>query len=282
MCKLKSAIILEDRVFIPDYDSHSQMLAELGIKDTQENAERLFVRAELSPQNGDVFSPVDEWVFTVDQDILPNWFVSEYEKQRMVNAVKLWAKDRIHMGVDELSINTGRAHYIKDCKNVYIDGNATVGRIIGNATVRHISGSATVEYISENAKVKRIGGNATVEYISGDVTVECIRGYARVNYISGEVKVNYIIGDAKVECISENAKVKCIGGSATVDGIRGDVTVECISDNAMVIGSSSGWKNKNKVIMMDDSTFKDFKSKIIYQAGNWRFERANSCTKEET
>ena len=51
MCKLKSAIILKDRVFVPDYDSHDKMLKELGIKDTRENAERLFVRAELSPKS---------------------------------------------------------------------------------------------------------------------------------------------------------------------------------------------------------------------------------------
>ena len=36
MCKLKSAIILKDRVFIPDYDSHDEMLKELGIKDTKD------------------------------------------------------------------------------------------------------------------------------------------------------------------------------------------------------------------------------------------------------
>ena len=75
MCKLKSAIILKDRVFVPDYDSHSDMLEELGIEDTRENAERLFVRAELSPRNGDAFSPVDEWQYTVDQDIGPDWYV---------------------------------------------------------------------------------------------------------------------------------------------------------------------------------------------------------------
>ena len=33
MCKLKSAIILKDRIFMPDYDSHSKMLEELGITD---------------------------------------------------------------------------------------------------------------------------------------------------------------------------------------------------------------------------------------------------------
>ena len=50
MCKLKSGIILKDRVYIPDHDHHTQMLDELKIKDTRENAERLFVRAELLPQ----------------------------------------------------------------------------------------------------------------------------------------------------------------------------------------------------------------------------------------
>ena len=59
MCKLKSAIILKDRIFIPDYDSHGKMLEELGIEDTKANAQRLFVRAELSPIDGDVFSPID-------------------------------------------------------------------------------------------------------------------------------------------------------------------------------------------------------------------------------
>lgn len=34
MCRMKLAIILKDRVFIPDYDSHTQMLEELGIKVT--------------------------------------------------------------------------------------------------------------------------------------------------------------------------------------------------------------------------------------------------------
>ena len=33
MCKLKSAIILKDRIFVPEYDSHSEMLEELGIND---------------------------------------------------------------------------------------------------------------------------------------------------------------------------------------------------------------------------------------------------------
>ena len=87
MCRMKSAIILKDRVFIPDYDSHTDMLNELGIEDNRKNAETLFVRAELIPKNNDVFSPIYEWSFHVDQDIRPDWFVENYEKERMINAV---------------------------------------------------------------------------------------------------------------------------------------------------------------------------------------------------
>ena len=69
MCRLKSAIILQDRVYIPNHDSHSVMLDELGIKDTRQNAEKLFVRAELAPKNNDIFEPVDNWTYIVDQEI---------------------------------------------------------------------------------------------------------------------------------------------------------------------------------------------------------------------
>ena len=71
MCKLKSCIVLKDRVFCPDYDSHSDMLEELGIKDTLRDAETKFVRVELLPEDEDIFSPVDKWEMKVDQDILP-------------------------------------------------------------------------------------------------------------------------------------------------------------------------------------------------------------------
>ena len=58
MCRFKSGIILKDRVFIPDYDSHTDMLEELKIADTEDNAERLLVRAELVTPVDDVFLPV--------------------------------------------------------------------------------------------------------------------------------------------------------------------------------------------------------------------------------
>ena len=142
MCKLKSAIILKDRIFMPDYDSHSKMLEELKITDDYFNASKVFVRVELVPENGDVFSSIDGWKLEVDQDITPEWFDKKDCAERMREAVREWAKTHIFVGQNYLKISHGENIFIKDCKNVDICDNATVEYIYGNATVENICDKA--------------------------------------------------------------------------------------------------------------------------------------------
>ena len=245
MCKLKSAIILRNKIFMPDYDSHSKMLDELGITDDYFNASKVFVRAELSPADGDVFSDIDGWEFHVDQDITPEWFDEKDCAERMRKAVKEWAKTHIFVGHNDLKISHGENIFIKDCKNVDICGNATVENICGNATV---------ENICDNATVKRIRDNATVKCIRDNATVKCIRG------------------SATVENIYNNATVENICSNATVENIFGNATVENICGHAMVISSPYiKWINSASLTIAGNATFKDCYSKTIYQAGGWGF-----------
>ena len=183
MCKLKSAIILKDRIFMPDYDSHSDMLRELGIEDDYLGGSKKFVRAELSPKDGDVFSDIDGWELTVDQDIVPEWFSAEECKPKMVEAVKEWAKTHIHIGCDGLELIGGENHYIKDCKNVTVKNSTVTAWENSTVTAR---GHSTVKNDSfwswHNKKALVLCENATfkdvvekVIYQSGDyklVTVE--------------------------------------------------------------------------------------------------------------
>ena len=180
MCKLKSAIILKDKIFMPDYDSHSKMLEELKITDDYINASKVFVRAELSPENGDVFSDIDGWKLEVDQDITPEWFDEKDCTERMRNTVKEWAKTHIFIGLNDLKISHGENIFIKDCKNVDIYDNATVENIYGKATVENIYDSATVNYICDGATVENICDNATVKNIYGNATVNYIYDNATV------------------------------------------------------------------------------------------------------
>ena len=280
MCKLKSAIILKDRIFMPDYDSHSKMLEELKITDDYFHASKVFVRAELTPENGDAFSDIDGWKLEVDQDITPEWFDEKDCTERMRKAVKEWAKTHIFIGRNDPKISRGENIFIKDCKNVDICGKATVENICGNATVENIYdnatvkgiyGNATVENICGNATVENICGNATVKYIYGNATVENICGNATVENICGNATVENICGNATVENICGNATVKYIYGNATVKNICGNATVENICGNATVISSSySKWNNPASLIISGNATFKDCYSRTIYQAGGWK------------
>ena len=57
MCKLKSAIVLKNKVYMPfDIDSHTEMLKELGITDDYLGASKKFVRVEITPQDEDIFN----------------------------------------------------------------------------------------------------------------------------------------------------------------------------------------------------------------------------------
>ena len=307
MCKLKSAIIFKSDIFMPDYDIHSKMLKELVITDDYINASKVFVRAELSPADGNVFSDIDSWEFSVDQDITPEWFDEKDCAERMRKAVKEWAKTHIFVGHNDLKILRGESIFIKDCKNVVICGNTMVKYIRGNTTVKYIQDNATVENICDNATVENICDNATVkniydsatvksicdsaavEYICGNATVKSICDNATVKNICGSATVEYIYGNATVKSICGNATVKNICGNATVKYIYGNATVEyiygsatvkyiydsatveSIYGNATVISSPyTKWGNSASLIIADNATFKDCYSKTIYQAGGWK------------
>ena len=243
MCMLKSGIVLKNKIFVPEYDSHTRMLEELGIKDDYLNASKTFVRVELSPIDGNVFSDIDTWKLSVDQDITPEWYDEDTYKPQVVEAVKKWAKDHIHIDVDNLEISAGECHYIKGCKNVVIYDNATVENICDNATVKYICGNATIKNICDNATVEYIYDNATVKNIYGNATVE------------------YICGNATVKNIYDNATVKNIYGNATVEKAKGI---------SIIVGSSYGWNKKETLILAENATFKDCHTKTIYQSGDWK------------
>ena len=299
MCRLKSGIILKDRIFIPEYDSHTKMLEELGIEDNYFTASKTFVRFELLPKDNDVFTNIDDWRLNIDQDIVPDWYNEEIYKPRVIERVKDWAKKHIHIGIDNLNINSGDNHYIKDCKNVHIYGNATVDYICGSTLVSCISESVVVNEISDNsavdcvcgrAVVKFIGKNTTIRNIYTDAsvwnifdnaTIENIFDNTTIRNICNDAFVKNICGDAFVENIHGNAIIENIHGRAIVKNVYDNVIIKNIFNNALVISSNFGWKNKNLLSIFDNATFKDCNTKTIYQSKDWKFINVNKSTNIE-
>lgn len=143
MCQLKSCLVLKDRVFCPDYDSHQQMLKKLGIEDNYLHASKTFVRVELLPPNTNTRSlrePLDRWTLRVDQDITPEWWNVDADRPRVEEAVEAWRKEHVF----------AEGEHIVKAGEVYAFGNAIV-EASSNAKVKAY----------DNATVKS-GGNAIV------------------------------------------------------------------------------------------------------------------------
>jgi hypothetical protein len=157
MCQFKSCIILKDRVFVPDYDRHSRMLEELNISDTFENASSVFVRAEISPTDGNVFSDVTGWKLNVDQDILPDWYVPEIDESRAKNAVSEWMKNHTISG-GEREVRDGVW---------FATGSATV-TAWNSATVKAYSNATVTAY--DSATVKAYSSATVTAWNSATVT----------------------------------------------------------------------------------------------------------------
>ena len=252
MCKLKSGIILKDSVFVPNYDSHTDMLEELKIKDTRKNAERLFVRAEFYPKEN-IFSDVNKWIYHVDQDILPEWYVEEVDKDRFIKAVKEWHKKHVLVGVDGITLSGGDTYYIKDCKNVVVKNDSTV-EAYGNSTVKACNNSTVEAY--DNSTVEAYD-NSTVKAYDNS-TVEA--------YGNSTVKA---YGNSTVKAFN-NSTVKACNNS-TVKAYDNS-TVEAYDNSTVVISLFSN-NRKDNIKLSDNATLKDCKTKTIYQSGNWKFEK---------
>ena len=85
MCQFKSGIILKNKVVLAPEgnESHSDLLESIGIEDTNMNAMKVFVRAELIPKNNDKMTDVKDWKYNVDQDIVPDWYEKDPERYEM-------------------------------------------------------------------------------------------------------------------------------------------------------------------------------------------------------
>ena len=159
MCQLKSCLVLKDRVFCPDYNSHQQMLEELGIEDDYLHASKTFVRGELTPPDDvkSLMEPLDRWTLNVDQDVTPEWWDEKADRQRVEEAVEAWRREHV-FAEGEHSISTGIVYALSSA-TVTAHDSATV-KACGSATVT-ACGSATVEAY-ESATVEAYG-SATVE-----------------------------------------------------------------------------------------------------------------------
>lgn len=265
MCQFKSALVLKNTIFLPDYDSHDKMLQELGISDNFTNASKVFVRVELSPKDGNVFSAVGDWKLKVDQDILPEWWNEAERLPQLKELVETWMrKHTISAGNREVTDGVWLA-----------TGSATVKAIDG-ATVR-VYGSATVN--AYNRATVTAYNSATVNAYGSVIVGACDSAIVTA---TGSATVNAI--DSTIVTANGSATVKAIGsaivmatGRATVNAI--DSTIVTVTGHATVRAYDSAtvivpkrFATDGVIELNDDSVCINHKTHTIKSAIQWKQE----------
>ena len=171
MCMFKSMLLLKDKVFCPNYDSHEDMINETGMEHgpMREN----FVRVEITPPDDDLTVPIDKWKYKVDQDYLPEWYVEEVDKPRCFDALKAWAVKHILVGQDVPEVKQGEFVVLVNCNTGIVKG--TVQEVRGG-TVQEVRGG-TVQEVWDGTVQKQTGG--IVIYADGCISV-CNKNFYRL------------------------------------------------------------------------------------------------------
>ena len=248
MCRFRSGILLKDRVVIArkDNDSHQDMLEELNISDTYENAARVFVRAELIPEKDEWWTNPDGWEFVIDQDIVPDWFEEDREGHisRFREAVKEWWSSHVLVGKKMDTLRTGY-YMLKDCEVDKLCGDAVV--LLNNSQVREMHNSAQVREMHGNSQVGVMWGSSQVGKMYDSSQVGKMWDGSQVGEMWGSSQVGVMWDGSQVGEMYDGSQV-----------------------GAMYDGSQVGK-------MYDGSTARDFKSYpliklLVPDGGNCRFE----------
>ena len=293
MCRFRSGILLKDRAVIArkDNDSHQDMLEELNISDTYENAARVFVRAELIPEKNEWWTDPYGWEFVIDQDIVPDWFEEDMEGHisRFRAAVKEWWSGHVLVGKKMDTLRTGY-YMLKDCEVEKLCGDAMV--LLNNSQVGKMYDSSQVGGMYGNSQVGRMRGSSQVggmydgSQVGGMYDGSQVGGMydgSQVGEMYDGSQVGGMYDSSQVGGMYDSSQVGEMYDSSQVGGMHGNSQVGEMYDSSQVGGMHDGsqvgemFDGSQVGKMYDGSTARDFKGYpliklLVPDGGNCRFE----------
>ena len=228
MCMFKSMLLLKDKVFCPNYDSHEEMINETGMEHgpMREN----YVRVEITPPDDDLTAPIDKWEYKVDQDYLPEWYVEEVDRPRCFDALKAWAVKHILIGQDVPEVKQGEFVVLINCSTGIVKG--TVQKVWGG-TVQEVRSGGTVQEVRDGGTVQEVRSGGTVQKVlSGTVqevwsggTVQEVRDGGTVQKVWSGGTVQKVWSGGTVQEVWSGGTVQKVWGGGIVQKQTGGIVI---------------------------------------------------------
>jgi hypothetical protein len=192
MCNFFSLVATKDNIYYDiTLDSHSDIIEKFKIKEkTGENFN--VCKIEITPPKGDVFLNPEDWIFRIDEEIIPDW-IDKIKTESKVRVILKEIKKQYILENKKIKILQDGRYWIKDgkievikgnCIIEYVGGSATINYVGGSATINYVGGSATINYVRDSATIKDVGGYATINYVGDSATIKDVGGYATIKDVN--------------------------------------------------------------------------------------------------
>lgn len=166
MCRPASLIVEEKNkraVWSKYTNSHTEIRKELELPENTH--QRIYnVAVEISPDDGDLNTPINDWVFRVDQDILPDWWDAEEAEKVVRRALVDWAASWLV---------TGEAEHTKN-RTVFVLNGGTVQKVLSGGTVQEVWAGGTVQDVLSGGTVREVLSGGTVQKVWDGGTVQAV------------------------------------------------------------------------------------------------------------
>ncbi len=263
MCSIKSFIITEKEVYwSKETDSHSDLLEinKLSDNELQPN----FVKVEITPPSRDVFAPLGEWEYKVDQDYLPDWYVKEIDEARCRVELQKWANECIFVNKHNFEISEEGVYYLKNCRDVVCRKGMSYH--YRDSSSKHYGNSVSEHY--DNSSSCHCDNSVSEHY---DNSTSCHYDNSVSEHYDNSTSCHY---DNSVSEHYDNS-TSCHYDNSVSEHYDNSTSEHYGNSIAIILNSYQETCTKEQIALHDNSTLKDCKTKTIYQAGDWGFVNVN-------
>ncbi len=216
MCNMASFVLTRDHVFWSrSSDSHEDIINEYGLcEGIGASVRPNILRCEIKPPNNDYRLPVDQWVWYVDQDVMPQWHDAARDEARCRAALVEWEACKIHRN-ERVELTGVASAVCIDCE-VVLSGQSGGEVVLCDTSTGTVSGQSGGEVVLYNTSSATVSGQSGGKVWLRDSSSATVSGQS-----GGEVWLRD-------------------SSSATVSGQRGGEVVLCDTSTATVSGQRGG------------------------------------------
>jgi len=236
MCTPASLIVMKDRIFWSRFsESHEDIIEEYSLHMFGARGPN-GVRVELSPPHPlNYADPIERWMLTIDQDMLPDWWDYEECLKRVRDVVREeWLPTKVVLP-GEVRETIKNKHLVAVYGTVDYMWDVLVDEIGSNGRVMEVCGSSHINDLHGHGKIDKLRGNSVVQNASDNARIHSMYGWSRVIRLYGDAQIDWMSDESRVDLATDNSIIREITENASVGKVDGLAKIKRIGGQASAI-----------------------------------------------